>query len=104
MHNRVLLSAAIAAAEPLRHTPAGVPAIALQLEHESSQIEAGALRTVKAAIKALAFGAMAERLAAQGPGSRWAFSGFLATPRNGKNAVLHIQDMQPDSTTDTQPD
>jgi primosomal replication protein N len=22
------------------------------------------------------------------------FSGFLATPRNGKNAVLHIQDIQ----------
>ena len=44
--------------------------------------------------KAVAFGAMAERLARQNIGSLWTFSGFLATPRNGKNAVLHIQDIQ----------
>ena len=42
----------------------------------------------------VAFGAMAERLARQQIGSRWTFSGFLATPRNGRNAVLHIQDIQ----------
>ena len=45
-------------------------------------------------MKAVAFGAMAERLARQNIGSLWTFTGFLATPRNGKNAVLHIQDIQ----------
>lgn len=94
MHNRVVLTASIAEAEPLRYTPAGLPAITLRLEHESQQTEAGATREVKAAMKAMAFGAIAERLARQNIGSLWTFTGFLATPRNGKTAVLHIQDIQ----------
>lgn len=94
MENRVALTACIAEAEPLRYTPAGLPAITLRLEHESRQTEAGTPREVKAAMKAIAFGAMAERLARQNVGSLWTFTGFLATPRNGKTAVLHIQDIQ----------
>lgn len=94
MENRVVLTACIAEAEPLRYTPAGLPAINLRLEHESEQTEAGNRREVKTAMKAVAFGAMAERLARQNIGSLWTFSGFLANPRNGKNAVLHIQDIQ----------
>ena len=94
MENRVVLTACIAEAEPLRYTPAGLPALTLRLEHESRQTEAGQPRDVKAAMKAVAFGAMAERLARQNIGSLWTFNGFLATPRNGKTAVLHIQDIQ----------
>jgi primosomal replication protein N len=94
VENRVVLTACIAEAESLRYTPAGLPALALRLEHESRQTEADQLRDVKAVVKAVAFGAMAERLARQNIGSRWTFSGFLATPRNGKTAVLHIQDIQ----------
>lgn len=94
MENRVALTACIAEAEPLRYTPAGLPAITLRLAHESRQTEAGTPREVKAAMKAIAFGAMAERLARQNIGSLWTFTGFLATPRNGKTAVLHIQDIQ----------
>ena len=96
MHNRVALTACIAEAEPLRYTPAGLPAINLRLEHESQQNEAEHPREVKAAMKAVAFGAMAERLARQNIGSLWTFQGFLATPRNGKHPVLHIQDIQQD--------
>ena len=92
--NQTVLSARIAEAAALRYTPAGLPAITLRLEHESRQTEAGQSREVKAAMKAVAFGAMAERLARQNIGSLWTFSGFLATPRNGKNAILHIQDIQ----------
>ena len=80
----------------MRFTPAGLPAIELRLEHHSQQQEAGQSREVKAAMKAVAFGAMAERLARQPLGSFWCFSGFLASPRNGKHAVLHVQDIQPD--------
>ena len=94
MENRVALTACIAEAQALRYTPAGLPAIELRLEHHSQQQEAGAQREVKAAIKAVAFGAMAERLAQQPIGSAWLFNGFLATPRNGKHAVLHVQDIQ----------
>ena len=88
------MTAFIAEAQALRYTPAGLPALDLRLDHESRQKEAGAERIVKASIKAVAFGAMAERLARQAIGSVWVFRGFLATPRNGKMLVLHVQDIQ----------
>jgi primosomal replication protein N len=68
----------------------------MQLEHESTVEEAGQARQVKAAIKAVAFGTLAERLCRQAIGSAWGFTGFLATPRNGKHVVLHVLDFQPD--------
>ena len=90
------MTACIAEAAALRFTPAGVPAIELRLEHGSQQVEAGQMREVKAVLTAVAFGAMAERLARQPIGSLWRFTGFLATPRNGKHPVLHVQDIQQD--------
>ncbi len=89
------MTGCIAQVNALRHTPAGLPALDMKLEHESSIEEAGQMRQVKMAIKAVAFGAMAERLCQQIIGSVWVFTGFLATPRNGKQIVLHILDIQP---------
>jgi len=94
--NQIALTACIAEVQALRYTPAGLPALDLRLEHESVQQEAGTERQVKAAIKAVAFGALAERLARQALGSNWEFQGFLASPRNGKGVVFHIQDIQQD--------
>ena len=94
--NQVLLSAVIAEAKPLRYTPAGLPGLDLRLEHESEVTEAGGKRQVKAGIRAVAFGPQAETLVRQAVGSHWRFAGFLATPRNGKHPVLHIQEFQPD--------
>jgi primosomal replication protein N len=92
--NQLALTARIAEASAMRYTPAGLPAIDLRLEHESEANEAGQARQVKVAIKAVAFGSVAEALAAQAMGSEWKFNGFLATPRNGKHPVLHIQSFQ----------
>jgi len=94
--NHVVLTACIAEAKALRYTPAGLPALDFRLEHESTVEEAGQTRQVKTAIKAVALGALAERLGVQPIGSVWRFSGFLATPRNGKLVVLHIQEFQQD--------
>jgi primosomal replication protein N len=94
--NHVVLTASISEAKALRYTPAGLPALDLRLEHESSVEEAGQARQVRIAIKAVALGALAERLGVQPIGSLWRFSGFLATPRNGKLVVLHIQEFQQD--------
>ena len=47
---------------------------------------------MKVAMKAVAFGALAERLAKQAIGSVWKFQGFLANARHGKSVVFHIQD------------
>ncbi|MEJ7931323.1 primosomal replication protein N [Ramlibacter sp. AN1015] len=94
--NQLVLSARIAEATPLRYTPSGLPALDLRLEHESEVAEAGGTRQVKLALKAVAFGGDAETLARQAIGSSWRFAGFLATPRNGKLPVLHIQQFQQD--------
>jgi len=94
--NQLVLTACVAEIGALRFTPAGLPAVDLRLEHESMISEAGQPRQVKTALKAVAFGGVAERLARQALGSLWRFQGFLATPGNGKHAVLHIQDFQQD--------
>jgi primosomal replication protein N len=49
---------------------------------------------VNVAIRAVAFGSLAETLGKQAIGSSWRFTGFLATPRNGKHPVLHIQSFE----------
>ena len=95
--NQVVLTACIAEANALRYTPAGLPALDFRLEHESELTEAGQKRQVKVAVKAVAFGSVAETLGRQSIGSLWRFTGFLATPRNGKHPVLHIQSFQQDS-------
>ncbi len=78
----------------MRYTPAGLPALDLRLEHASEIEEAGQQRQVKADVKTVAIGAVAERLAQIPLGSLWQFTGFLASPRNSKNIVLHIQNFQ----------
>ncbi len=94
--NQLDLNASIAELSAMRYTPAGVPALDLRLEHESLRQEAGQERQVKASAKAVAFGALAERLAKQAIGSSWRFQGFVANSRNGKILVFHIQEFSQD--------
>ena len=94
--NRTDLTACIAELQALRYTPVGLPALDFRLEHESVIQENGQTRQVKASVKAVALGAIAERVHKQPLGSTWRFSGFLATPRNGKSVVFHIQEFQQD--------
>ena len=94
--NHLVLLACIAELDSLRYTPVGLPALNLRLRHESEIDEAGQIRQVKALVKAVAFGAVAERLTGQDVGSRWYFKGFLATPGKGKHVVFHIQEFQQD--------
>jgi primosomal replication protein N len=92
--NHLVISACISEARPLRYTPAGLPALDMRLEHLSRTTESGQEREVKVDIKAVAIGAIAERLAGQEIGSPWRFTGFLATPRNVRTVVFHVQDFQ----------
>jgi primosomal replication protein N len=94
--NRTELTACIAEQAALRYTPAGLTALDLILEHASEVEEAGQMRKVQLKLRALAIGSLAERLAKQAVGSVWTFKGFLATPRQGKSVVLHIQEFQQD--------
>jgi primosomal replication protein N len=93
--NQLVLTARIAEVSPLRYTPAGLPVLELRLEHESQQDEASTPRAVKTTVKSIAIGLMAERVGHQALDSCWTFKGFLATARNAKHPVFHLQDFQP---------
>jgi primosomal replication protein N len=87
----------------MRYTPAGVPVLGLQLQHESEQVEGGSSRIVKLIVSAKALGTVASQLEAalkqNGLGQAIQFNGFLATRqvRQGllsKSVVMHINAFQ----------
>jgi len=92
--NRLELTARIANRSGLRYTPAGIPALDLELEHESQQTEADLPRTVRVRIKAVAFDQLAQRLLALDLQAQVHFSGFLVSPSLGKSVTFHVQDFK----------
>ncbi len=93
--NRFEARAAVLEREPLRHTPAGLPALELVLAHESEVIEAGHPRRVELTIKAVALGDLALLLADVQIGSTVQGEGFLApTRKNGTRIKWHLQRAQ----------
>jgi primosomal replication protein N len=89
--NQLTLTASIAEISAQRYTPAGIPAVDILLSHEGESVEAGQLRKVKVSVKALAVGATAEVVVKQAIGSSHTFTGFLASTRNAKGTLFHIQ-------------
>jgi primosomal replication protein N len=92
--NRLILTARIATVSGLRYTPAGLPALDLELQHESQQTEAQVPRTVQLSIKAVAFGELTQRLLALDLTQVVHFKGFLVSPRYGKSVTFHVQDFK----------
>ena len=90
--NQFVLTAQIVESSTMRYTPSGVPALNCMLEHASEALEASQTRQVKALLKSVSFGSVAERLVKQEIGSNWLFKGFLASPRGGRQLVFHIQE------------
>ena len=90
--NRLALDATVVEVTPLRYTPAGLPAIELQLNHESDVLEAGVARRVELVLSAVALGDVAIMLAGTALGSVLSVEGFLAPTRKGSpKMVLHLQ-------------
>ena len=89
--NQLCLTACIIELDALRYTPAGLPAINLQMSHEGELEEAGQRRTVSAVVKAVAIGPQADVVKKLVLNQPYRFDGFVATPRNGKHLVFHIQ-------------
>ena len=96
--NRFIVTATLSEVKALRYTPAGLPALDLELIHHSELQDQGRPRQVSLQLKAVAFGAMAERLRQQAVGSEWQFSGFMAAskakPVLSRQVVFHVQDFQ----------
>ncbi len=93
--NQLVLLARIAAIQPLRHTPAGLPVLELSLHHESTPEQAGHTRQISFELPAVAIGDIALLLRDQALGSLLQFTGFMAPRRKGSaRLVLHIQQIR----------
>mgnify|MGYP003614803974 FL=1 len=91
------VAAAIRAQEAQDPAPAALPDLSALLECRLGYTDFMAYMPVlQDPLKAVALGAVSERLGRQPIGSAWCFTGFLASPRNAKSVVLHIQDFQQD--------
>ena len=88
--NEVRLSGMAHGAVGLRFTPAGIPVLEFRLRHASTQAEAGGRRRVELDMPAIAFGALAQRLAQE-----IVARGFLA-PRSLRSTqlVLHAREIE----------
>jgi primosomal replication protein N len=60
-----------------RTTPAGMPVLRFQVQHTSTQQEAGKTRPVQVETEMVAYGKVAEELAKAKPANRLKFTGFI---------------------------
>jgi primosomal replication protein N len=88
--NRLVLSARLVERSARRFTPAGLPVLELQLQHESELTEDGQARHVALEVKALAIGAITDQLTTLALGATASFAGFLSQGRNGRGVLFHI--------------
>jgi len=95
--NQVQLGGQVAAREPLRYSPAGIPIVAVHLLHQSWQRENGAPRQAAVEIELVAIGTLAVKLDTVQPGQRITASGFLANrSRRSRRVVLHVNELEID--------
>ena len=89
--NAVALSGALAAIEPLRHTPAGIPLVNFRLLHKSQQVEGGYKRQVDCEITGVALGEIAMAVARMPQGRLVSVEGFLNRKnRMSAQLILHV--------------
>ena len=89
--NRLTLDATLAQRDPLRYTPAGIPAVDCTLQHASTQAEAGGERKVECELHAVAFADVALALCRTRVGCELRCEGFLARRyRTGVTLAMHI--------------
>ena len=88
--NAVTLAGKLAAVEPLRHTPAGLPMLQFKLAHKSVQIEAGFKRQVECEVSCVVLGEAAAQLSRMKEGADVSVTGFLNRKnRMSAQLVLH---------------
>lgn len=93
--NAVALSGELAAIEPLRHTPAGIPLLSFKLVHKSRQIEAGYKRQVECEMNGVAMAEVAVEMSRFGVGQQVRLSGFLNRKnRMSTQLILHVTQAQ----------
>jgi primosomal replication protein N len=84
--NTVTLSGTITSIDPLRHTPAGIPLVRFQLNHGSTQIEAGIQRQVECDVSGVGIGEIATALSKYQTGAAI----LSKKGRGGTQIILHV--------------
>ncbi len=79
----------------MRYTPAGLPALDVQLKHESELSENGQVRKVSMELRALGIGDVTQALARLALGDAALFAGFVTGSRNGRGLIFHITSVEP---------
>ena len=97
--NRLVLSAKLVQRSAMRYTPAGLPALDSSLAHESTVSEDGQPRKVSMEMRAVAIGAVTQKLAAMAMGQGGTFAGFITATRNGRGLLFHITSIDADALT-----
>jgi len=92
--NRLVLSATLVQRSAPRYTPAGLPALDLSLQHESTVSEDGQPRKVSMEMRAVAIGAATQPLAALALGAGATFAGFVTPTRNGRGLLFHVNTVE----------
>ena len=89
------LSGELAAIEPLRYTPAGIPLLSFRLAHRSRQTEAGLKRQVECEMGGVAMADVAVAMSKLKPGQAVRVTGFLNRKnRMSAQLVLHVTEAQ----------
>ena len=96
--NRLILAARLVERAALRHTPAGLPALDLSLQHESEVSEDGQPRQVRMDMRAVAIGQVTLGLLAQPLGTASLYAGFVTSTRNKRGLLFHITSVEPWAT------
>jgi primosomal replication protein N len=93
--NQVCLSGTLVELGTLRYTPAGLPAVEFRIRHESSKVEAGSERRVRAEVPAVAFDTVARQIATTELGTALRAQGFLAAKsQRSAKIVLHVTNIE----------
>jgi primosomal replication protein N len=93
--NQVSLSGTLVELGALRYTPAGLAAVEFRIRHESSKVEAGSERKVRAEVPAVAFDSVARQIATTELGTALVAQGFLAAKsQRSAKIVLHVTNIE----------
>jgi len=95
--NEVVIDGLLLKRGTLRHTPAGIPALNLVVDHRSIQIEAGGRREARCEVDAVAIGELAVSLSKHKLSQPLRFSGFL-TRHSVKDRRLVLQVVKAEMT------
>jgi primosomal replication protein N len=89
--NQIVLSGVMCNLQAIRYSPAGVPLLMFELQHQSQQMEAETMLRVSVNMRLQAAGELAQEIARFSDGTEIVVKGFLARlSQRSDLAVLHV--------------